>query len=410
MCGGGGDGGIASGDEDKFAKIAAKGWEVESKAIGEGGFGAVHLCTHTGSKKQRACKAMRLPTSLDREDFRQEVLVMKKVSRHKNICHIIDSAEDARYGYLVMQSCTGGELFDRIAAKQCTERESAMAVVDVLSALNFLHSKRIVHRDLKPENLLYKDRAPGAPLKLIDFGLALQLQAGEKASEVCGTTSYMAPEVLAGRYGTECDIWSLGVITYFMLSGGLPFPGRNDDEKEARILRGTFSFANNKVWQSLSKESKDFIKMLLTPNVGQRITGRKALQHAWITGRAKLSTTPSSLEVAKSLKKYADAHKFEKAVRHSMAMHLTSSELHKLRNTFEALDLDGTGTISIDKLKATLSDAGPGAEALANLDLKDFDLDGDGEVDWREFVACVMDDHQLYDEANLEKVPNCPIT
>ena len=85
-------------------------------------------------------------------------MILKQVKTHRNICHVVDSAEDARYGYLVMQSCTGGELFDKIAARKCNERDSAMAVLDVLSALNFIHGKRIIHRDLKPENLLYKDK------------------------------------------------------------------------------------------------------------------------------------------------------------------------------------------------------------------------------------------------------------
>ena len=203
---------MASGEEVKFAKIEARGWKVHPDAIGEGGFGAVHLCTHLASNKQRACKAMRLPTPLDREDFRHEVMVLKKCGKHHNICHIIDVAEDQRFGYLVMQSCTGGELFDRIAARNCTEKDSAMAVMDVLSALNFLHSKRIIHRDLKPENLLYKDKAPGSPLKLIDFGLAIHVAPNQRETEVCGTTSYMAPEVLKGSYSMEADIWSLGAI------------------------------------------------------------------------------------------------------------------------------------------------------------------------------------------------------
>jgi len=406
FCCAGGSGDVASGEEVKFAKIEARGWKVHPDAIGEGGFGAVHLCTHLASNKQRACKAMRLPTPLDREDFRHEVMVLKKCGKHHNICHIIDVAEDQRFGYLVMQSCTGGELFDRIAARNCTEKDSAMAVMDVLSALNFLHSKRIIHRDLKPENLLYKDKAPGSPLKLIDFGLAIHVAPNQRETEVCGTTSYMAPEVLKGSYSMEADIWSLGVICYFMLSGKLPFPGRNDEEKEARILRSSVSFSDAKAWQEISADAKDFIKKLLTADERKRMTGRKALQHPWIVNKATLSEKPCPLEVAESVKRYAEAHRFQKAVRHTMATHLTSSELHKLRNTFEHLDSDGHGTISLDRLKEVLTAeaAQTGHNPLEGLDLAHFDLDGDGEVDWQEFVACVMEDHEVYNEDNLEKV------
>ena len=95
LCCGGGEGDVGYGESDKFKVIAAKGWDIEDNAIGEGGFGTVHLCKRSG--KQRACKAKRLPTPLDRDDFRNEVKVMKMIKSHHNICHIIDSAEDARY-------------------------------------------------------------------------------------------------------------------------------------------------------------------------------------------------------------------------------------------------------------------------------------------------------------------------
>uniref|UniRef100_A0A7S2H0Y4 Calmodulin n=1 Tax=Haptolina brevifila TaxID=156173 RepID=A0A7S2H0Y4_9EUKA len=391
-------------DGAKFAEIKARGWKIEDKAIGEGGFGTVHLCTSTKNGKQRACKAMRLRIPEDRADFRAEVRVLEQVRKHKNICHLIDHAEDSKYGYLVMQSCTGGELFDRIAARNCSERDAAMAVVDVLSALNYLHNLNIVHRDLKPENLLYKDKAPGAPIKLIDFGLAIQLGRGQKGEEVCGTTSYMAPEVLNASYSTECDIWSLGVITYFMLSGQLPFKGKEDEDKEKSILKGHVSFSSS-AWSKISDAGKDFVKQLLVSPVSQRLSGKDALKHKWIKGRAELSSSPQSDEVVQSLKKYAGAHKFEKAVRHSMATHLTSMELHKLRNTFEELDEEGAGNISIDSLQKILSkESASGRDLFAGFDVAAFDIDGDGQVDWREFVAAVMQDHELYNEENLAKV------
>jgi len=349
---------------------------------------------------------MRLPTQLDREDFRHEVAILKAIKQHRNICHVVDNAEDARYGYLVMQSCTGGELFDRIAARKCTEKDAAMAVLDVLSALDFIHRQRIVHRDLKPENLLYKDKAPGAPLKLIDFGLAIRLNAGEKATEVCGTTSYMAPEVLQGSYGVECDVWSLGVIAYFMLSGTLPFPGKNDDEKEARILAGEYP-TEGRHWAHVSKDGINFVRQMLVANPKKRLSNKAAMKHGWITHRAQHANEPLGENVAESLKRYADAHRFEKAVRHQMATSLTGSELHRLRNVFEKLDVEGTGSISIKELQLTLQAHGQDdktKELLSKLDLSSFDLDGDGSIDWQEFVAGAMEDHEVYNEDNLDKV------
>ena len=190
-CGGGSDSG---GSDTKFQALSAR-WEIAPDPIGEGGFGSVHLATHRKTGKVRALKAMRLKTADEREDFHNEVLIMRKITKNHNICHLLDAAEDARYGYIVMQACSGGELFDVITRKGLTEREAALAVVDMLSAVRYLHGKRILHRDLKPENLLYKDTAPGAPLKVIDFGLAVVMEPRRLVEECCGTTSYMAPEV-----------------------------------------------------------------------------------------------------------------------------------------------------------------------------------------------------------------------
>lgn len=194
-----------------------------------------------------------------------------------------------------------------------------------------------------------------------------------------------------------------------MLSGTLPFPGRNDDEKEDKILRAaqTGISMNSKHWANISKEGKDFVKALLNSNPAKRLSGKKALSHPWITNRAQLSDAPLSSEVALSLKKYADANRFEKAIRHQMATHLTTDELHRLRNVFEKLDTDGTGNVSIDVLmKALQEDAADAktAETLASINLSHFDLDGDGQIDWQEFVAGCMHEHEIYNEDNLEKV------
>ena len=133
----------------KFANIEIKGWKVDPDPIGEGGFGAVHLCTEVKTGKRRACKAMRLPTAQDRDDFRHEAAVLKATGKHKNICHCIDVAEDARYGYLVMQSCTGGELFDRIAARNCSEEAAAKKPAIIAPA--FWFGKKTRERERKRE-------------------------------------------------------------------------------------------------------------------------------------------------------------------------------------------------------------------------------------------------------------------
>ena len=275
-------------EELKFAPVEAQGWKVDGELVlGEGGFASVYACTHAATGTRRACKAVKLASAEDREDYHNEVAILRTVGKHKNICHVIDAAEDRCFGYIIMQSCTGGELFERIVERSFTEREAAMVAIDILGALNFLHSKHIIHRDVKPENLLFRDCKAGSSLCLVDFGFAIQIQPGKRITEACGTTSYMAPEVLRCNYSVPCDLWSLGVICYLLLSATLPFKGRNDDETEARILRGAISFPEAHGWDKVSNEAKAFVRRLLAPEERRRISGQDALQHPWIVNRGQ---------------------------------------------------------------------------------------------------------------------------
>ena len=107
-----------------------------------------------------------------------------------------------------------------------TEAEGAAILKEVLGALNYTHSQKIAHRDLKPENILIKKQNEKYKVKIIDWGLSTLMGDG-KANRVCGTPEYVAPEVLKGNYSIPCDMWSVGAITYVMLTGDMPFEGKN---------------------------------------------------------------------------------------------------------------------------------------------------------------------------------------
>jgi len=128
-----------------------------------------------------------------------------------------------------MEFCDGGELFDRIVkAKRFTEQHAADIMRQMISAVKHLHEHGIVHRDLKPENFLMSDKSEDAEIKMIDFGLSKRFAATEQVKKmhtVVGTPYYVAPEVLRGNYGRECDVWSLGVILFIFLCGYPPFEG-----------------------------------------------------------------------------------------------------------------------------------------------------------------------------------------
>lgn len=120
-----------------------------------------------------------------------------------------------------------------------------------------------MHRDLKPENILLEQNKEFDQIKIIDFGTSLVYDPNNKLEEKLGTPYYIAPEVLGKNYGAKCDIWSIGVICFILMSGIPPFNGKDDTEIMRAVRSGKFSF-NDKCWASISDQCKDFITKLLT--------------------------------------------------------------------------------------------------------------------------------------------------
>lgn len=191
---------------------------------------------------------------------------------HPNVIKLFETYEDSRNVYLVMELCDGGELFDKIIAKgHFTEQMAGYYFKQMMSALNYIHSKKIVHRDLKPENFLLLSTDDNAPLKMIDFGLSMvfdEQKIKEKGGKMvmqtkAGTPYYISPEVLKGNYDMGCDIWSSGVILYILLSGVPPFYGNNDQDILNMVKQGTFSF-NIAEFNVVSGSAKDLICKMIT--------------------------------------------------------------------------------------------------------------------------------------------------
>lgn len=190
-----------------------------------------------------------------------------EVIEHKNIVKLKDKFDTPSHLYLVMECCSGGELFDRIVDREkYTEADAAKVVRSVADALAYCHSAEppIVHRDLKPENLLLIDSSEDADVKVADFGLAKMLTKDTLMQTACGTPNYVAPEILEGReYDEKVDAWSLGVIMYILLCGFPPFYDENNAALFTAIKSGDFEFPSP-FWDDISSEAKDCIKRMLT--------------------------------------------------------------------------------------------------------------------------------------------------
>ena len=213
------------------------------KIIGSGHFGTVRLAVSRkgGEGTTYAIKTIK-KTKIQRDEdaLKREVRLMVTLD-HPNIVNLYDLYEDVKYYHLIMEYCSGGELFERIIQiGRYTEERAAQLMKQIISAVKFLHDNNIAHRDLKPENFLFETTENRSILKLIDFGLSNKFSSkrgkAEKMETIVGTPYYVAPEVLKGSYGPLCDMWSIGVIMFILLSGKYPFVGTTENEIFKKIL------------------------------------------------------------------------------------------------------------------------------------------------------------------------------
>lgn len=207
---------------------------------------------------------------------------------HQNILTLVDYFETMNNLYLVTDLALGGELFDRICRKgSYYESDAAELIRATLSAVAYLHDHGIVHRDLKPENLLFRTPEDNADLLIADFGLSriMDEEQFHVLTTTCGTPGYMAPEIFKKvGHGKPVDVWALGVITYFLLSGYTPFDRRSDFEEMQAILNAEYRFEPAEYWRGVSESAKDFIRRCLTVDPNRRMTAHEALQHAFVAG------------------------------------------------------------------------------------------------------------------------------
>jgi serine/threonine protein kinase len=267
---------------EKFAALYKKGSE-----LGKGAFSVVYNGTRTSDGVKVAIKCVdKTGQSADViKLLKREISVMQKL-QHPGIISLLDVFETDEMITMVLELVNGGELYDQIISRgSFTEQDASGIAFKLLGALDYMHQNGVAHRDLKPENLLCENGVD--VIKIADFGLSKDFSMASVMQTCCGSPSYVAPEVLAGgTYDTACDIWSLGVISYVLLSGYLPFFADTQPELFEKIMEGKFAFAQP-LWTDISDEAKNFVTECLTLEPASRPTAAALLKHKWIADRAK---------------------------------------------------------------------------------------------------------------------------
>lgn len=371
--------------------------------LGKGTFGIVERCTHRKTKEQRAIKTIAKKKVYHPDRLADEVEVMRMLE-HPNILKLYESFEDDKYIYIVMELCYGGELLEKVVGLTGGLSEIVVAKVmkQVVSAVYYMHQQLICHRDLKPENFLLTkevEDVADAHIKVIDFGFATRFQPGDFMSTRACTNNYVAPEVLEGKYTEACDVWSLGVIIYVLLSGQKPFWGASESEMLSKVQRCVWDFDDPPCWTSTSEDAKDLIRRILVLDISQRLSAIRVLQHRWIAQLApRASFDPLPQEVMSRLHSFHLLGKFSRAAMTAVAQQLPEDSIQQLRQIFEALDEDGDGSLSMAEVERGLKLSGVEVPKDLQQSLQNVDSDGSGMVDYTEFLAATLDEkHHLQD-------------
>ncbi|KAL0012349.1 hypothetical protein SO802_007457 [Lithocarpus litseifolius] len=376
------------------------------KELGRGQFGITYLCTENSTGRTYACKSIlkrKLVSKSDRDDMKREVQIMQHMSGQANIVEFRGAYEDRYSVHLVMELCAGGELFDRIIAQgQYSEKAASGICRAIVNVVNVCHFMGVMHRDLKPENFLLSTKDEGAMLKATDFGLSVFIEEGKVYHDIVGSAYYVAPEVLQRNYGKEIDIWSAGVILYILLSGVPPFWAENEKGIFDAVLRGELDF-QSEPWPLISESAKDLIRKMLTKDPKKRITAAEVLEHPWIKG-GQASDKPIDGAVLLRMKQFRAMNKLKKLALKVIAQSLSEEEIKGLKAMFTNMDTDNSGTITYEELKTGLARMG---SRLSEVEVKQLmeaaDVDGDGTIDYIEFISATMHRHRLERDDHLYK-------
>ena len=279
-------------------------YEVKQK-IGKGKFGLVKFGINKETKQQVAIKIM-AKKNMDKSDLelaKVEIDILK-IGQHPNIIKLYDIYENENYIYIIMEYCSGGDLLSYFEHYEYELKETKVCeIIHKLSmAIYYLHSYGIVHRDLKPENILMTDLTPEADIRLLDFGLSKIVGNEEKCTEPYGTLSFVAPEVLQGKpYDKSVDLWSIGIITFLLLCGYLPFDDKHSEREIARqTIQDPVPF-ESKIWNKYSSEAKNFVEGLLQKKPEKRLSIKEVLEHPWIK---KMDKVPNKRRDTKKESKF----------------------------------------------------------------------------------------------------------
>ena len=386
------------------------------KVLGEGTYGKVFLGKHKISNVLRAIKQIQKDKANLREEDEKaiinEINIIKSLD-HPNIMKVYEYFNTDKYLSIVSELCTGGELFKKIEDNHLSENVGKYVMKQLLSAVAFCHKNGIIHRDLKPENILIESEEESKfeyfTIKVIDFGTSDKLGKNKTTKGQIGTPFYIAPEVLGNsKYNEKCDLWSCGVILYIMLCGVPPFYGETDEEIYEVVKKGELEF-EEPIWKTISEPAKDLIRKLLNKNIKERYSAKQALLHPWVKSLQYVNNVPKEElnNIVMNLHNYSATQKLQQATLAFIVHNLIKTEdVKNLRKVFIEFDKRGDGRLNKEELIDGLSMVleREKAEKEANRIMEIIDVDGNGFIEYEEFLRAGLDKKKILTTENVRNV------
>ncbi|OMJ88622.1 hypothetical protein SteCoe_9402 [Stentor coeruleus] len=380
-------------------------YKLANAPLGSGAWGEVRTCTLKSTEEIRVVKIIsktELPQSMinERAAF-HEANIIKKLD-HPNLPRIYEFFEDEQNYFIVLEYIKGGDLFDRIVElKSFSEAQASQIILQILLAVNYLHSCGIVHRDIKPENILMND-SNSLSLKLVDFDTATVFR-NTSFRKMFGTPLYMAPEIVKGKYNEKCDLWSCGIILFILLTGRPPFGG-SDDEILARLKNMKFDF-RDKIFKGISEEVMDLLKKLLEVDPNKRISASEACSHPWLVNLKESVEDIEVLDILKNIKNFRGASKLKTLIHTFIISKIADPAQYKTElAVFHLLDANRDGKISKEELVKLMVDKKlpvEEAEMYAELIMEHADIDNSGFIDYTEFLRASVNKNRVLTKENI---------
>jgi len=364
-------------------------------------------------------------------DLRNEVRLMHASGEHPHVIGIYVVFEDIQNLYIVMEHCSGGELFDRITSdgvgsKDFNEAKASKIIGQIISAVYHVHSLSVAHCDLKPENFIFTDKTNEANLKLIDFGMAKVVHWRKYHRRMNGTPYYIAPEVLKGKYNEACDMWSIGVIMFIIIFGFPPFHDHlhcnNRKEADKVIYTNVKRGFTPKVkpdygpWfpeaQPVSSKCKDLIARLLRLTVADRMTSEEAMYHPWIRGDGlggSLSL-PMDGDIQKSMRYFYRHCQLQSEILLVLkgCKYLSTNQEDAVMSTFKMMDKEGHGRVTEEELYDALHKVDPNlTREECHTIMLSVDANSNGVIEYDELLATRINRKLISKEERLRKVFKC---